>query len=88
MADADNKTTTYVKLGSDGNVIEREALTPTDHVNFKGTGWVLKDSTAGRRIVSPKKTDDVSTQSASSVTAHAAAATVAPPAEKSSAKKS
>lgn len=71
---AEAETTTYVKLGREGQLIEREAHSPSDHVNFKGTGWVLKDSAAGKRVTSPKKTDDVSGLSAASVTAHAARA--------------
>lgn len=87
MADAKD-TAIYVKLGSDGKLIEREASTPSDHVNFRGTGWVAKDSAAGKRVASPKKSDDVSNLSPTSVTGHAAAATVAsapktePPASK------
>jgi hypothetical protein len=34
----------YVKIGSRGRLIERAASTPADHVNLKGTGWVLKGS--------------------------------------------
>lgn len=76
----------YVKLGSDGNVIEREALTPADHVQFKGTGWVLKDSAHGRRVTNPKKGDTAEGESATSVTAHAAAAQKAEPPKSTSSK--
>ncbi len=71
---AQDETVIYVKLGSDGNVIEREALTPTDHVQLRGTGWVTKDSDDGRRVTNPKKGDSAEGQPATSVTAHAAAA--------------
>lgn len=80
---AEAKPVVYVKLGRDGEVIEREALTPTDHVNFKGTGWALKDSNAGRRVTSPKKSDDVTGLTAASVTAHAARAQLDTPAPES-----
>lgn len=70
---ATNETTTYIKIGRDGGVIEREALTPSDHAQFRGTGWVAKDSAAGKNVLSPKKTD-VSKLTAAAVTAHAAAA--------------
>jgi len=73
---AENEQVVYVKLGRDGEIIERAAATPADHVQFRGTGWVRKDSTAGKRVTNPKKSDDVSKLSASAVTAHAAAASV------------
>jgi uncharacterized membrane protein len=34
----------YVKIGERGRLIERTANTPRDHVNLRGTGWVLKGS--------------------------------------------
>lgn len=76
----------YVKLGSDGQVIEREASTPAEHVQFKGTGWVIKDSALGRRVTHPRKTDTAEGQSATSVTAHAAAAQKAEPVTKTTSK--
>jgi hypothetical protein len=72
---------TYVKRGNDGNIIERTAATPRDHVQFRGTGWVRKDSSLGRQVTGSKKADSVEGQSATSVTAHATAANaVHPPA--------
>lgn len=41
MAESEN---VYVKIGERGRLIERIADTPRDHVNLKGTGWVLKGS--------------------------------------------
>ncbi len=41
MAESEN---VYVKIGERGRLIERTANTPADHVNFRGTGWVLKGS--------------------------------------------
>lgn len=41
MAESEN---VYVKIGERGLLIERVANTPRDHVNLKGTGWVLKGS--------------------------------------------
>jgi len=34
----------YVKIGERGRLVERTATSPRDHVNLKGTGWVLKGS--------------------------------------------
>lgn len=82
-----DESVTYVKLGSDGNVIERVAATPRDHVQFKGTGWVRKDSSLGRQVTGQKKAD-AEGQSATSVTAHAAAAQHPPTASKSTSTKS
>lgn len=39
MAESEN---VYVKIGERGRLIERTASTPADHVNLRGTGWVLK----------------------------------------------
>lgn len=41
MAESEN---VYVKIGERGQLIERTANAPRDHVNFKATGWVLKGS--------------------------------------------
>lgn len=41
MAESEN---VYVKIGERGLLIERVANTPRDHVNLRGTGWVLKGS--------------------------------------------
>lgn len=41
MAESEN---TYVKIGERGRLIERTATSPREHVNLKGTGWVLKGS--------------------------------------------
>lgn len=58
MAESEN---VYVKIGERGRLIERTATLPSDHVNLKGTGWVLKgskgaptekDETAGPRVKS------------------------------------
>lgn len=58
MAESEN---VYVKIGERGRLIERVANTPRDHVNLKGTGWVLKggkgaptkkDETAEARVTS------------------------------------
>lgn len=68
----------YVKLGRDGDVIERVAATPSDHVQFKGTGWVRKDSSLGRQVTGQKKSS-AERQPATSVTAHAAAARTGDP---------
>ncbi len=75
---------TYVKRGSDGNLIERVAATPRDHVQFKGTGWVRKDSSLGRQVTGQKKADSADGQAATSITAHATAAENPPSASKSS----
>ena len=76
---AKDEPVAYVKLGADGNVIEREASTPAEHVQFRGTGWVLKDSEHGRRVTNPHKGDTAEGESATSGTAHAAAAQKAEP---------
>jgi hypothetical protein len=76
---AQNESTTYVKLSSSGDVIEREAVTPHDHVQLRGTGWVLKDSDFGHRVTNPKKSDNADGEVSTSVTAHAAAAQAADP---------
>ncbi len=39
MAESEN---VYVKIGERGRLIERTATSPRDHVNLRGTGWVLK----------------------------------------------
>lgn len=66
---------TYVKFSAgSGQVIERLAVTAADHVQLRGTGWVEKDSTAGKRVINPKKTDDMTGVSATAITAHQAAA--------------
>lgn len=41
MAESEN---VYVKIGERGRLIERTATSPRDHVNLRGTGWVLKGS--------------------------------------------
>lgn len=41
MAESQN---VYVKIGERGRLIERIAASPRDHVNLRGTGWVLKGS--------------------------------------------
>jgi hypothetical protein len=41
VAESEN---TYVKIGERGRLIERVAVNARDHVNLKGTGWVLKGS--------------------------------------------
>lgn len=76
---AKDESVVYVKLGTDGNVIEREASTPAEHVQFKGTGWVRKDSAHGRKVTNPRKGDNAEGESATSGTAHAAAAQKAEP---------
>ncbi len=70
MADSNN---VYLKIGRDGELIERVAHSPSDHVNFQGTGWVLKGSDVGKQLTSSKKFD-ASGLPASSVAGHAAAA--------------
>jgi hypothetical protein len=82
---AENEPVSYVKLSSTGDVIERTALTPTDHVQLRGTGWVEKESDDGRRVTNPKKGDTVEGISATSVTAHAAAAQTGDPSSSDSA---
>lgn len=39
MAESEN---VYVKIGERGRYLEREATTPRDHVNLRGTGWLPK----------------------------------------------
>jgi hypothetical protein len=46
----------YVKIGERGLLIERTANTPRDHVNLRGTGWVLKGSKGA-----PTKKDETGT---------------------------
>lgn len=41
MAESEN---VYIKIGERGRLIERTATSARDHVNLKGTGWVLKGS--------------------------------------------
>jgi hypothetical protein len=76
---AENEPVAYVKLSSTGDVIEREAVTPTDHVQLRGTGWVEKNGEDGRRVTNPKKGDSVEGLPSTSVTAHAAVAQTADP---------
>lgn len=68
---------TYVKIGRNGEVIERQAYTPADHVQFAGTGWALKGSSAAKKITGQKKIqpEDVSPTSAAMASAAAAAPT-------------
>jgi hypothetical protein len=75
----------YVKIGERGLLIERVANTPRDHVNLKGTGWVLKGSKGA-----PTKKDETgtapdpadTTPAATSVRAYAEEAEAAVPGAK------
>lgn len=76
---AETEKVTYVKLNRDGELIERIAQTPADHVQFRGTGWVRQDSRLGRSLASPKQSDASIAEGLTStaVTAHAVAANAA-----------
>jgi hypothetical protein len=68
----------YVKIGERGRLIERTASSPREHVNLRGTGWVLTGSTGAPtkkdQTAAELETAGLSDAVPTSLRAHAAAA--------------